>query len=121
MEMLEEHLLWASDLFGNEEWCLQQDSAPPHKANETQDWLSEHCSDFITREEWPPNSPDLNPFDYVVWSILEEKACSKSHKDVESLKRALTKAWDEITVEMLEKIVDNFPKRLKPVQSFRMK
>jgi lipoate-protein ligase A len=45
---------------------------------------------------------------------LEEKACAKPHKDVESLKRALIQAWDEITVEeMLEKIVDNFPKRLK--------
>ena len=32
---------------------------------------------------------------------------------VESLKRALVKAWDEITVETLAKIVDNFPKRLK--------
>ena len=61
MEMLEEHLLpWASDLFGDEEWCFQQDSAPAHKANDTQDWLSEYCPDFITREEWPPNSYDLN-------------------------------------------------------------
>jgi hypothetical protein len=30
-----------------------------------------------------------------------------------SLKRTLTKAWNEITIETLEKIVDNFPKRLK--------
>ena len=76
-------------------------------------WLSEHYPDFITREEWPPNSSDLNPLDYTVWSILEEKACAKPHKDVESLRRVLIKAWDEITVELLEKIVDNFPKRLK--------
>jgi hypothetical protein len=55
----------------------------------------------------------LDPLDYAVWSILEEKACAKLHKDVESLKRALIKAWDEITEGMLEKIVDNFPKRLK--------
>ena len=27
--------------------------------------------------KWPPNSPDLNPLDYSVWSILEEKACAK--------------------------------------------
>ena len=93
--MLEEHLSWASDLFGDQELCFQQDSAPAHKGNETQDWLSEHCPDFITREEWPPNSPDLNPLDYAVWSIPEEKACAKSHKDVESLKHALIKAWDE--------------------------
>uniref|UniRef100_A0A914E7I6 Tc1-like transposase DDE domain-containing protein n=1 Tax=Acrobeloides nanus TaxID=290746 RepID=A0A914E7I6_9BILA len=114
MEMLEELLLpWASDLFGDEEWCFQQDSDSAHKANEIQDWLSEHCPDcdFITREEWPPNSPDLNSLDYAVWSIMEEKACAKPHKDVESLKRALIKASDEINV--LEKIVDNFPKRLK--------
>jgi transposase len=76
-------------------------------------WLSEHYPNFITKEEWLPNSPDLNPLEYAVWSILEEKACAKPHKDVESLKRALIKSWDKITVEMLEKIVDNFPKRLK--------
>uniref|UniRef100_A0A914BVW0 Uncharacterized protein n=1 Tax=Acrobeloides nanus TaxID=290746 RepID=A0A914BVW0_9BILA len=48
-----------------------------------------------------------------VWSILEEKACPKPHPNVESLKRALLKAWDEIDVETLAKIVDNFPKRLE--------
>uniref|UniRef100_A0A914CY19 Tc1-like transposase DDE domain-containing protein n=1 Tax=Acrobeloides nanus TaxID=290746 RepID=A0A914CY19_9BILA len=61
----------------------------------------------------PPNSPDLNPLDYAVWSIHEEKACQKPHPNVESLKKALKKAWKEITLETLEKIVDNFLKRLK--------
>ena len=63
--------------------------------------------------EWPPNSPDVNPLNYAVWSILEEKAYQKPHPNVESLKKALKKAWKEITLETLEKIVDNFPKRLK--------
>ncbi|CAF1209889.1 unnamed protein product [Didymodactylos carnosus] len=63
--------------------------------------------------EWPPSSPDLNPLDYSIWSILEEKACAKPHPTVESLKRALIKAWDEISVETLKKVVDDFPKRLK--------
>jgi len=26
-----------------------------------------HCPDFINKEAWPPNSPDLNPLDYHVW------------------------------------------------------
>ena len=43
----------------------------------------------------------------------EEKTCPKPHPNVESLKRALLKAWDEIDVETLAKIVDNFPKRLE--------
>ena len=88
-------------------------TAPAHKANETQDFLRERCPDFITRGEWPPNSPDLNPLDYSVWSILEEKACAKPHPNVESLKRALKKAWKETSIEILAKIVDIFPKRLK--------
>uniref|UniRef100_A0A914CGD8 Transposase n=1 Tax=Acrobeloides nanus TaxID=290746 RepID=A0A914CGD8_9BILA len=67
----------------------------------------------ISRDAWPPNSPDLNPLDYSIWSILEQKACAKPDKTVESLKRALIKAWDEIPVETLAKTVDNFPKRLK--------
>ena len=53
------------------------------------------------------------PLDYAVWSILEEKACSKPHPNVESLKQALKKAWNEISLDTLVKIVDNFPKRLK--------
>ena len=64
-------------------------------------------------QPFPELSRDLNPLDYAVWSILMEKACAKPHPNVESLKRALKKAWNEITLETLKKIVDNIPKRLK--------
>ena len=33
--------------------------------------------------------------------------------DVSARRKALKKAWNEITLETLVKIVDNFPKRLK--------
>ncbi len=122
MDMLNAHLLpWANTTFGDDEWTFQQDGAPAHKAYEVQDWLRANCPDVITVDphwrnptgEWPPNSPDLNPMDYAIWSILQEKACKKPHPNVESLKRALKKAWNEITLETLIKVVDNFPKRLK--------
>ena len=29
-------------------------------------WLKTNCSDFIAKDEWPTNSPDLNPMDYHV-------------------------------------------------------
>jgi len=49
---LQEHFFsWAEEHFGNEEYCFQQDSAPAHKANETQEMLAEECPDFITRDE----------------------------------------------------------------------
>jgi len=124
MDMLEGQCFpWAEQHFGNGWWCFQQDGAPGHKAIETQRFLSENCPDFIKVDthwgcadrEWPPSSPDLNPLDYAVWSILEEKACTKPHTTVESLKRALIKAWDEISVDTLKKIIDDFPRRLKYV------
>uniref|UniRef100_A0A914CLB2 Transposase n=1 Tax=Acrobeloides nanus TaxID=290746 RepID=A0A914CLB2_9BILA len=64
----------------------QQDGAPGHKAYETQDFLRDKCPDVISVDphwrnsidEWSPNSPDLNPLDYAVCSILEQKACETS-------------------------------------------
>ena len=48
-------------------FVFQQDGAPAHTARVTQDWLKTNCRDFIAKDEWPPNSPDLNPLDYHVW------------------------------------------------------
>jgi hypothetical protein len=71
----------------DDEWTFQQNGAPGHKAIGTQNFIHANCPDFILVDthwrnndgEWPPNSPDLNPLDYSVWSILEEKACAKPH------------------------------------------
>ena len=39
----------------------------PHQ---TQDWFTANCTDFIAKDEWLPNSPDLNPLDYHVWVAM---------------------------------------------------
>ena len=44
---------------------FQQDNAPAHRATET--------PAFILPTLWPPNSPDLNPVDHKVWSVLQEQ------------------------------------------------
>ena len=70
-----------------------------HKAEAIQALIAENCPDHISVDispqrangDWPPNSPDLNAMDYSIWSILEEKACSKPHKSIEALEKSLTK------------------------------
>ena len=53
---------------------LQPDDAPAHTAKKlTQDWIATNCSEFIGKDEWPPNSPDLNPLDYHVWGAMLER------------------------------------------------
>lgn len=103
---------WAPVMFPDGVWTLQQDSAPAHKAKLTQDFCRDNFPDFITTNEWAPNSPDLNPLDYSIWAILKTKACATPHRSVEALQAALRQAWDEITPEMLRAAVDEFPKRL---------
>ncbi|XP_070141635.1 uncharacterized protein [Drosophila kikkawai] len=81
-------LPWAQQHFADTEWLFQQDSAPAHRAKLTQDWCKANFPDFITSSEWLPYSPDLNPMDYSVWSILESRACAKCHISLEALKKS---------------------------------
>jgi len=55
----------------------QQDNAPSHRARETVVLLSVETSAFIPPSLWPPNSTDLNPVDYRVWSV-----CKKVYKRI---------------------------------------
>ena len=50
-------------LFKNQDWIFQQDSAPPHASNSTKSWFRAHNIQFLSKDEWPPSSPDLNPLD----------------------------------------------------------
>ncbi|KIH60904.1 hypothetical protein ANCDUO_08832 [Ancylostoma duodenale] len=49
----------------------------------------------------------------VVWSVVESKACSIRHQNLEELKAALTKAWQEMDSDYLRMTCDAFMKRLR--------
>lgn len=100
-------------IFDNRHWVFQQDSAPAHKARSTQNWLEAHKIDFIRHEDWPSSSPDLNPLDYKIWQYLEEKVCSKSHRNLESLKSSLVIAVAEMDMDVVRTAIDDWPRRLK--------
>ncbi|KAI6652393.1 hypothetical protein LOD99_7407 [Oopsacas minuta] len=82
-------------MFNKEPFLFQQDGAPAHTSNISQNWLRENIPDFITKEEWPPSSPDLNPMDFSIWSILEKNACAKSQSSVEALNKSLHREWEK--------------------------
>ena len=65
---------------------FQQDSAPTHRARQTLEYLRSEKIVFWTPEDWPPNSPDLNPLDYGVWSMVAEGACKDRPASVKALK-----------------------------------
>ena len=54
---------WAESFFGNKKWTFQQNGAPAHTSKKSQEWCRANFPDFIPKDEWPANSPDLNPMD----------------------------------------------------------
>jgi len=54
-------------------FIFQQDGALAHMAKLAQDWIATNWSEFIGKDEWPPNSPDLNPLDYNVRGAMLER------------------------------------------------
>ena len=50
-----------------------EDGAPAHRARDTVTMQQREMSAFIPPEMWPPNSPDLNPVDYSISGMLQEK------------------------------------------------
>jgi len=79
----EELLLNMGDI--SEYLIFQQDSAPAHRAKETVDLRSTETPAFILPTLWPPNSLDLNPVDYKVWSVLQEQVYKVKVNDVDEL------------------------------------
>ena len=102
-------------VFNGKSFVFQQDGAPAHTANSTQDWLRSNIPGFIIKDQWPPYSPDLNSMDYSIWSILETKACSKSYKSIESLKKSLVVEWGKVPQEVLRAAVEALPGRITAV------
>src|SRR6218665_2562921 len=42
---------------------------------------------------WPTNSPDLNPVDYSIWSVLQKKVYRSRIANVDELKTHLIDEW----------------------------
>jgi len=54
----------------NDNFFLQQDGVPAHCSRHTVAYLRSHVPEFTEQENWPPNSPDLNPVDYSVSQFI---------------------------------------------------
>jgi len=96
-------------------FIFQQDGAPAHSSRQAQQLISENCPAFITKDEWPPNSPDLNPLDYYVWGAMLEKYKKYQPKPTnkEQLRVALEKMWRDLPQETINKAILSFRRRLR--------
>jgi len=74
--------------------------------------------EFIEPENWPPNSPDLNPVDYSVCGVegaLQQMVYRHKISDIDQLKLVLIDCWAQLSQDMWNRAIDQLPKRLMTV------
>ena len=93
---------------GEGNWVFQQDGATPHTAKSTRNFLHKRMA-YI--EQWPANSPDLNPIEHL-WAILKYRILEEEPETFKDMLRIMKEEWDSLSMELINKLVLSFRKRL---------
>ena len=88
-------------------------------------WLSSLCASddrapvawnsrkFIPLDLWPPSSPDLNPVDYRIWSVMQNRAHQTPVWEVVYPRQHLIDTWKDLSQRIVGNAVDEWRKRLQ--------
>jgi hypothetical protein len=92
---------------------FQQDGAPPHVAHQTINYLQEFFGDrLVSRDRWPPRSPDLTPLDFYLFGSLKTKVFRNRLHTLEELQAAIVEEINNIDQHTLQRVFDNIKKRV---------
>jgi transposase len=91
-------------------WILVQDNDPKHKSKKTTELLNKLAPNRI--RDFPVNSPDFNPIEDV-WSMLQSAIQYKKIKSIDSLKRHLTAAWENLDMNEVRNSIESLPTRFQ--------
>lgn len=111
--LLMQRMLPAIRRMSGELFCFQQDSAPAHRAKDTIELLRRETPDFIGPGLWPANSPDLNPVDYRIWGLIQERVYQTAVQDIDDLKQRLVTVWSQLKQSVIDKAIEQWRPRLK--------
>ena len=106
-------------LFGNTKWLFQQDGATAHTAQISQKWCERNFHAFLRKENWPPNSPDLNPLDYFFWNEVTQYIRIGSFSNNEEFKEKITEACEKVENEKIKKSIESFTSRVRKVENLK--
>jgi hypothetical protein len=110
--LLSQNMLPAIRELSGEYFIFQQDSAPAHRANDTVAMLRRETPAFIAPWLWPPNSPDLNPIDYKIWGVLQDRVYRTRIRDIEHLKERLIEEWSLFDQRIIDAAINQWRQRL---------
>ena len=71
--------------------------------------------DRITPNIWPPNSPDLNPLDYYVSSVVEKEINKHPYITKDPLIAAIVLIMTDMNKEQLIKVCNRFRQSIEVI------
>ena len=77
--------------------------------------MADNLYHYIASNIWPPNSPDLNPMDYYVWSVFEKYVNEHPLNTKDSLKALIVRVISYIDKEQLIRTCNQFRPRIEAV------
>ena len=111
--LLSQQMLPAIRYVAGDNFVFQQDSAPAHRVRDTVEHLQRETADFISPELWSPNCLDLNPVDYKIWGIMQQRVYEMQMHNVDKLKRRLVNVWIGLQQSVVDAAVSEWRKRLQ--------
>jgi hypothetical protein len=68
---------------------------------------------IISKNIWPPRSPDLTPADFFLWGLLKSKVYKNTPRTIEQLKDAIRQDPEAVNVDTLGIVFQNLEKRVQ--------
>ena len=92
---------------------FQQDGATCHTSARTMGELRDFFGDrLISKDLWPPRSPDLTCLDFLLWGFLKDKFYLSKPQTIKELKNNIKREISFITPDILQRVSNNMVKRV---------
>ncbi|KAJ4437880.1 hypothetical protein ANN_13819 [Periplaneta americana] len=93
---------------------FQQDDATCHTSNESMELIASFFDNrIISRNLWPPKSPDLTTPDFFLWGYLKDRVYATRPQTLDDLKHNITQEIQAIDNRVLQRVASNIERRVE--------